>query len=606
MLAACALVTVMYFANSDMNGEPNAVRGDGRYHPVLARGDGHMLYLMARSTALDFDWSFDNDLARFGDPWNEPRTPTGRKAIIHPIGCALIWTPLIWLAEGGAALADVFGADIPLHGYTLWHQRIVFLSSAIAACIAALLGRRLARRWLGDGWAATYAAIAVLLGTSLTYYATNMPSYSHALDALACAAFLGYWAETVGRRDRRRWLVLGALLGVAALVRTQELAMGAVVALEIAVRVARDRDWRWIAGGALALAVALVVLVPQLVEWQLVFGTVRELPQGARYTRANAPMIGELLFAPRNGWFSTTPIAYAGVIGLFCLPRRARLPAAGLALVVALQVYLNSTIVDWWGNASFGQRRLCSVTLPLVVGLAALGWRLGRVLIPRIGARATRIALLLVLAPFVAWNLWRVEQYRSGRPAPQEIEPACCGPTTPAPARWIYGAIGDPFEFPANAIFALEHGVGLDRWDHAVADYPIVPSLADLHGDRFWSVRGEWHLESGSRAVYLLDGWGPPATVDRRACRTLAADRATVLVPNMMPDRQELKLWLHGSGPAVVEWNGNEVANVVLAPGWQLVELSVHDLGLHTNELTVRAPSGTCVGPLELSLLRGS
>ncbi|NVB81346.1 MAG: hypothetical protein HOV81_23320 [Kofleriaceae bacterium] len=79
VLAACCLVAVMYLANDDMAGEPHARRGDGIYRPVLARGDGHMLYLMARSTALDLDWQFDNDLRGFGDPWHQPTAPTGRK-----------------------------------------------------------------------------------------------------------------------------------------------------------------------------------------------------------------------------------------------------------------------------------------------------------------------------------------------------------------------------------------------------------------------------------------------------------------------------------------------------------------------------------------------
>ena len=603
MTAACGLVAVLYFANRDMNGEPDAVRGDGHYHPVLARGDGHMLYLMARSTALDLDWSFDNDLARFGDPWHEPRTATGRKAIIHPIGPALVWTPLIWIAEAGAVVANAFGADIPLHGYTLWHQRIVFLSSVLFACGAVLLGRRLAARWLGRPatWAATYAAIAVLLGTSVTYYATNMPSYSHAMDAFACAAFLAYWAETIGRADRRRWLVLGVLLGAAALVRTQELAMGVVVAFEVGVQLVRARAWRWLLGGAAVLAVALVVLIPQLVEWQLVFGTIRELPQGARYTRMNAPMIGELLFAPRNGWFSATPIAYAGVLGLACVPKRARMAAAGLALAVATQVYLNSTILDWWGSAAFGQRRLCSVTLPLVVGLAALGWRLGRLLVPRIGAPATRIACAAVLALFVGWNLWRVEQRGHGVAAPSEIAPACCTADTPAPVRWLYERVGDPFEFPANAVFALEHHVALARWDHVVADYPLVPSMAELHGDRFWQARGAWHLESDALAPYLLDGWGAATKLDGRPCRTTTAATATVLVPNLMPDHQRMTLWLHGPGPAALDLNGARVAWVALAAGWQPVELGVHAIALHTNELAVHA-DGACIGELDVAL----
>src|ERR1700685_3907603 len=144
-----------------MAGQPDAPRGRGTYLPILDRGDGHMLYLMARSTALDLDWDFDNDLKRFGDPWNQPRGANGHKQIPHPIGPALIWTPLIWVAEAGAAIANVFGAHIPMHGYTPWHQRFVFLSSALAGCLAVMLGRRVARVHVGGAWAPRYAAIAV-------------------------------------------------------------------------------------------------------------------------------------------------------------------------------------------------------------------------------------------------------------------------------------------------------------------------------------------------------------------------------------------------------------------------------------------------------------
>src|SRR5580698_3932400 len=79
--AACALILALYGSNpsSDDAAHPP---GDGQYHPVLARGDGHLLYLMARSTALDGDWVFDNDLARFGDPWHAPMTSTGRKEMV--------------------------------------------------------------------------------------------------------------------------------------------------------------------------------------------------------------------------------------------------------------------------------------------------------------------------------------------------------------------------------------------------------------------------------------------------------------------------------------------------------------------------------------------
>ena len=633
LAAACAAILGMYCTNQDMGGQPDAARGDGVYRPVLARGDGHMMYLMARSTALDGDWRFDNDLARFGDPWRQRTTATGRKAIAHPIGPALVWTPLIWIAEAGAVIADAFGAGIELHGYTLWHQRFVFLSSALFGCGAVLLGARLARRLMGGAWAASYAAAAVLLGTSLTYYATYMPSYAHAMDAFACAAFLGYWAHTVGRSDRRRWLALGALLGIATLIRVQELAMGAVVALEVVVETVRRRGpasgatrgrqlAAWWLGGAAALAVTALVFVPQLIEWHLVFGSITELPQGAKYTRLEAAMLGELLFAPRNGWFSTTPIAYAAVIGLFALPRRARLVAAGLVAAVAIQVYLNSTIVDWWGSAAFGQRRMCNVTLPLVIGLASLVWRCGR-LAHRVPVAWRHAIAVAVLAPVVAWNLMRVGELRAGAPATDGTVPTCCR-RVPAVVRGgfaaVYAWIGDPFELPASVWFAWRHGVAIDRWDTAVGNYPLIPALDSLLDDQLWKQRGVWSIGGAGIEPYLVGGWSAPAKRDR-ALRWTTATPATVLVPNLIPYGQRLTLWLAPAGAhhATVRWNGAVVADVELA-GWTPVRFDLPDIALHTNELSIDAapalaspgssapdravgPVGVAVGDLELALL---
>lgn len=604
--AAFALILVLYATNRDMGGDPDSPRGDGRYRPVLARGDGHMLFLMARSTALDGDWVFDNDLQRFGDPWNEPRTPTGRKAIIHPIGAPLVWTPLIWIATAGAAIVNVFGADIPLHGYTLWVQRFVFLSSALAACFAVLLGLRLARKQIGGAWAPAYAAVAVLLGTPLTYYATHMPSYAHALDAFTCAAFLAYWAHSLGRRDLRRWITLGGLLGIAMLVRVQELALGVCIVIEVLVEgipLLRARDLRttlrWVGGGALILVVALVVFIPQLVEWHVVFGSITHLPQGDRYTRFEAPMMTELLFSARNGWFSTTPIAYLGVLGLFLVPRRARVVGGALLAFTLLQVYLNSTVFDWWSSASFGQRRMCNATLPLVVGLATLIWRLGA-----LAARARRVPrgvwhglLWLVLGSFVAWNLAKAIALRGGKPAPNELSPSCCD-NLPRPLRGVaslvYGAIGNPFQFPANAIFALRHGVDIRRYDEVVGNYPFVPPWNALSDAEMPRHKGTLRIGSGASDPLVVGGFSRPTAADR-PFRWTTEPTATVLVPNLLPYGQRLSLWLApgGGGHVVIKWNGEEVAAQDLPAGWTQVSFDLPHMALHTNELVIEAAPGT-------------
>ncbi|HUS27336.1 MAG TPA: hypothetical protein VMZ53_02475 [Kofleriaceae bacterium] len=639
---ACALIFYLYWKNDDNAGQPDALRGGGEYLPILDRGDGHMLFLMARSTAVDHDWDFNNDLGAFGDPWGQTRNARGHKQIPHPIGPALVWTPMVWVAQAGAFVANIFDAEIPTHGYTAWHQRFVFLSSVICACLAILLGRRLAVQLLGTQWAPTYAAIAILLGTSITYYATNMPSYGHALDAGLCGAFLGTWALTIGQRSWRRWITLGLLLGVAALVRQQDFTLGIVVAVEIVTSVVADVrrrlvDWRIraitaMAGGALVLLVALIVFIPQLYYWHVVYGDWLSMPQGARYTRFGSPMMLELLYSPRNGWFSTTPLAYAATLGLFTLPKRARLVMIGFLAVVFTQVYLNSTIIDWWGMASFGQRRLCSVTLILVVGLASLIWRCGRLLarLPRVPRAVWHVLAIVLLLPFIAWNLDRVTDLKAGKAAPTELEPTCCAklptkrPYIARPIAYVYSWIGNPFEFPANAYFALKHDVEIQRWDVAVGYYALVPPAATLVDDRMYFERGAWRIGYPKAEPYLIGGWSGPHMGSGKSFRWTTDRVVRVIVPNLMPYPQRLRLWLHaGAGQhAIIRWDDRIVARADLQePTWHAVQFDLYDMPVGEHELSIesdviaplpnppdgwpvpRKPVGVAVNLLELEFI---
>ncbi len=606
-LVAIAFLFVlgMYCTNDDMGGDPAAPRGTGEYRPVLARGDGHMMYLMARSTALDLDWNFDNDLAGFGDPWNQPRGPNGHKVIPHPIGPPLLWTPLVWTAAGLAELQNLMSADIPSHGYTEWHQRFVFLSSVLAAWAAIAIAMLVARILAGGRWAPAYAGVCGLLGTALTYYATYMPSYGHALDTLACAGFLGYWAITIGRTDVWRWIALGALLGVAMLIRMQDLGLGIVVAFEAAVsavRALRARTpqlaLRAVLGGTVVLGVALIVFFPQLVYWKVIYGGFFAAPQGGAYTRLGSPMILELLYSARNGWFSTHPLAYAGVLGLFALPRKSWHAAAGLLLAVAVQIYLNSSIFDYWGMASFGNRRLCSMTLPVVVGLAALLWRGGRLVArwPRIPRVTWHVVAIAMLAPFVGWNLWRVTDFKAGRPAPDGLEPSCCDKLPKRfarPLRKVYAVVGNPFQFPANLVFALRHDVEIQRWDHAVGNYPVLPPSNLLFENKLAGQKGRWRLGYPLAEPYLIGKWSGPHDADR-PFRWTREREVRALVPNLMPNDQHVTIWLApgGTRKVTVKWDGHVVFAGELAPRWNAIGFTLHDHTVGEHELSIESELG--------------
>ncbi len=611
MLALALLGIVgMFASNTDWGGDPQSPRGDGKYRPVLARGDGHMTYLMARSFVLDGDLVFDNDLARFGDPWNQRRTATGRKDIPHPFGPVLVWTLPLAFAHGASKVINALGGDIASHGYTMLHQRIVFATSVLFGFGAVLLGALVARRRVGGGWPPIYAAVAILYGTTLTYYATYMPSYGHAMDAFFCAAFLGYWALHYGELRWRRFVWLGVLLGVCTLIRVQELAMGVVVAVEVChlgARHARSRQWSaaaaLLARAVLVLAIALVVFTPQLIAWKLVYGEWLTSPNGPRYVRLTHPLIPELLFASRNGWLSTHPLAYLGLVGLALVPRPARVIALGLFLALAMQVWINASVLDWWASASFGQRRMASVTVILVVGLAAL-LRAAAVGATAFGIpRWARHALaLMILGWFVVWNLSQVSHLRHGRAAGRPAGPSCCSGLPVAlrtVAQPVYDRIGNPFAMPASLLFAWRHGVDLRRWDVVVGDYVLLPAWYDYNSGKYRSFRPEWNLSSGRLEPYLVAGFGPPQRQESgsQSYRWTTASAAHALVPILLPEAHRMTIRLGTDRsvrepfPIEIALNDVVLARRDLAAGWTDVTFDVPEkvVQVGTNVLTIRA-----------------
>src|SRR5690606_12567244 len=68
--------------------------------------------------------------------------------------------------------------------------------------------------------------------------------------------------------------------------------------------------------GAVVLAIAIALHVPQFVVWKQMYGAYLTTPQGPGQMRYDHPMVLELLFSARNGWLSTHPLAYLGCLGL--------------------------------------------------------------------------------------------------------------------------------------------------------------------------------------------------------------------------------------------------------------------------------------------------
>ncbi|MGN6110562.1 MAG: hypothetical protein ACTHU0_36005, partial [Kofleriaceae bacterium] len=448
-----------------------------------------------------------------------------------------------------------------------------------------------------------------------------MPSYAHAMDAAACAGFLAYWAATLGQLRWRRYVWLGVLLGIAANVRIQDFGFGIVLVLELgglawqALRGegapgARIRSAAAVIGrGVAVLAIAVAMHAPQFYEWKLMYGSWLTTPQGSGQMRYGHPMVLELLFSSRNGWLSTTPIAYLGTIGLVIgaiagprLGRHVRLVCGGLLLSIVVQVYFNAVTYEWWSGASFGQRRMCSSTISNVVGLAVLLCAVGRLAARRrLSALAQHVLFLATVGYLIAWNLGWVLSLDHGRAAGRDDKRMCCSDVWSPLAKVaqpVYDRVGNPFTFPANALFAIEHGVDLKRWDLAVGSYALVPPVLGYEDGSYRRHTAVFNQVVATGAPYLLDGWGPtqqlPAPA-RQAWRWTTAPRAGLLLPLLMPEPHRIRMTVAanvapGQTIELEVWcNGTRVATQRVGAHWVSFTFDTDGTVGH-NEIELVAP----------------
>jgi hypothetical protein len=85
-----------------------------------------------------------------------------------------------------------------------------------------------------------------------------------------------------------------------------------------------------------------------------------------------------------------------------------------MLLMLALQVYVSGAVESWTVAGAFGQRRFVSVTILLVVGLAALR--------AAVRARPSRLALNAVIIVCVWWNVGLMAAFGTSMMDRQRLE----------------------------------------------------------------------------------------------------------------------------------------------------------------------------------------
>jgi hypothetical protein len=537
------------------------------------QSDGFYYFAYLRSLAFDRDVNFMNDYRMLGlgdKTYLFQPTATGHAESAWTIGPAIVWSPFFAVGHLAATRLRASGIDVATDGTSYPYRQAICVASLFYGLLGCWFAYRLTRLFFPWTLAAP-AAVLTVAGSFMLWYLVKEPSMTHATSMASVAGFTWLWAATRERRPLRSWALLGLLAGLMTLIRWQNLLFALLPGLDAAGilwRSRRDHDTRAVretlAGAAAFLLCALAGCLPQMLAWQAMYGSlIARSPVGPQI-RWSDPHLVDILWSARNGLFSTTPILYLGALGLIAFA--AVRPAAGLPMLaaVAVMIYFNACIQDWWGSAGFGGRRFDGLIPIFSVGLAAFIELAGRF----VRRHATGVVAAL-LAAMAIWNLALIGAAQDG--AVRIGETLSFDRAWASQARVAHGWFGNPFTYPASLVFALRNGVSPGEYDLLSTNRFLADPLKPYGG-----------VDVGSGDDWLIgDGWHAPE-MDRAISYRWAASQASLKIPldHAAPLRVQVRLHgfaYPGAPPQAVTIvaNGHACGVLPVTPDWQTVECAL-------------------------------
>jgi hypothetical protein len=397
-----------------------------------ADGFGYFVYLP--SVIVDHDLDLANQYAILlpnGPIQPTERTSTGLLANPWPVGAALLWLPFFLLAHVLAIGLHGLGVAIRLDGCGYWYQAFVIAGNIGYGGAALLMAYGVACR-VSTTASALWATVLVGFAGNLVYYLTAEPSMAHAVSAFAVSLFFLAWMRMRGRPGIMHAAVLGASIGLIALVRTQDILLAVVpLGCHLVGCWCDGKSQRarlpWLRDVLVTALAALLVYSPQMLVSHVLYGAWWSLPQLHASSWGDVPRLAwwsphlpDVLVSARRGLFSWHPVFAIALLGVVPLWRRDRTLAAAVLLGVAAEAYLLGCWFDWWQGSAFGGRAFIGCLPLFAAALAALLDAAQRVLSSRPRALdlvASAVGLVLVAANFLLFVEYRFDLVTRPTPA---------------------------------------------------------------------------------------------------------------------------------------------------------------------------------------------
>lgn len=342
----------------------------------LSPPDTAAYYSVARSIIIDYDMNFSNEYEQFNFLtsmfWV---TPAGYLSNDWPIGTGILLAPFLFIAHIFIMALKLFFPTINADGYNSAYQIFAALGMVFAAFIGFWAVVSFLRQFAKPK-IILISIFFILFGSPLAFYLFYANFMSHIPGFVFVSLFILLWSETLKERSKKDWMLLGLLLGISAIIRPQNILVGAVLIPEIifnlfdkANRKIIIKDYVW--GILFFIIFCIIGFLPQFIFWGKIYGNFFQFPKIDEMDWFS-PHIISMIFSDYHGILLWTPIVILSLPGLLIICKKNKIIGYSLILFAVLEFYVNAANKIWWASGSLGNRRLVDASLVFIAAAAVL------------------------------------------------------------------------------------------------------------------------------------------------------------------------------------------------------------------------------------------
>ncbi len=361
----------------------------------IAPPDLAFYYSFAHSLVYDLDFCFANQYEHFPFAYHELYLSSeGYPANDWPMGTGICWTPFLLLNRFLSFPVSFLGLNMSGSGYDWFAMWLVSLGATMLYGGGTVyLSYRLCRLEGFGKSSSLWATALIAIGSSFTYHLYVNSADSHPPSAFFSVLFLLSLRHYQQTPDEKKAMLIGAVTGMAALVRPHNILLLIIPAVELFFSGNRARNYtKQIIGLSLMICTSAFVFFPQLLVWKELYGNWLAIPR-ANEVLWTQPELYKMLFSDFHGMISWSPLFGLGILGLFTKKR-----FIPFTIPVLLQIYIYSCNLAWWAGGSFGNRRMLGCVPFFLLGLAALFDTVPKLWLKCLSCLAALWTLLLLFA----------------------------------------------------------------------------------------------------------------------------------------------------------------------------------------------------------------